>query len=122
MTVKKLAQGGAAELEGTLRVGDMIVGVNRHEVLGIGKELVELVCGPAGSLCELAVLRDGRMLPPVVLSRAHLPVASGASNFGRTYKVCLPSQGMRGGARRRRSVSVSVDADVVAMCVFRCGV
>lgn len=75
VTVKKLAPGGGAELEGTLRVGDVIIGVNRHEIVGMGRELIELVCGPVGTTCELMVMRDGRVLPPVTIRRARLPVS-----------------------------------------------
>jgi hypothetical protein len=73
VTVKKLAPGGGAELEGTLRVGDVIVGVNRQEIMGMGKELIELVCGPVGSVCELMVMRGGKVLPPITITRARLP-------------------------------------------------
>lgn len=73
VTVKKLAPGGGAEREGTLKEGDVIVGVNRQEITGMGKELIELVCGPVGSTCELMVMREGRVLPPITITRARLP-------------------------------------------------
>ena len=60
-TLVRLLEGGPALEDGTLKVGDRIVAVNKSPVVGMDiTDAVELIRGPKGTAVTLTILRDGK--------------------------------------------------------------
>ncbi len=81
MHIKRFIPGGAAELGGSLKVGDRIRSVNGVDVSGMGQGVSRLIVGPAGTIVTLGVERseEPNVIKLVAIRRLPPPEASPAS-------------------------------------------
>ncbi len=74
--VLKVLKGGPAQTGG-LQAGDIIVGINGKPLRGQSLDYaVDLIGGPVGSPIYLSVLRNGRQLSPITLTRQEVQILS----------------------------------------------
>lgn len=74
--VVKALRGGPAQAAG-LQAGDIIVGINGQSIRGQNlNQAVDMIAGPAGSPIYLTVVRNGRQLSPITMTRREVKIYS----------------------------------------------
>jgi len=75
LSIVKIIEGSPAFSEGSLKIGDTIVAVDKQSITGMDiSEAVELIRGPEGTKVKLTVLNENKDLQEVILTRGEIVI------------------------------------------------
>lgn len=75
LSIVKIIEGSPAFMEGSLKIGDTIVAVDKQSITGMDiSEAVDLIRGPEGTNVKLTVLNEQKDLQEIVLTRGEIVI------------------------------------------------